>query len=135
MCIRDRWKTTNAGQNWEIISPDLTYKRPKIPVSVGIYKTDKMEKMARRGVIYSIGPSPLNADVIWAGTDDGRIHLTKDGGLNWQDVTPSQMSSWDKVSQIDASYFDQNTAYVAINAIRKDDMEPYIYKTNDGGSN
>ena len=102
---------------------------------MGIYKTGEMEKMARRGVIYSLGPSPLNADVIWAGTDDGRIHLTKDGGLNWQDVTPSQISSWDKVSQIDASYFDQNTAYVAINAIRKDDMEPYIYKTNDGGSN
>ena len=129
------WKTTNAGQNWEIISPDLTYEQPKIPASVGIYKTDEMEKMARRGVIYSLGPSPLNADVIWAGTDDGRIHLTKDGGLNWQDVTPSQISSWDKVSQIDASYFDQNTAYVAINAIRKDDMEPYIYKTNDGGGN
>ena len=129
------WKTTNSGQNWEIISPDLTYEQPKIPASVGIYKTDEMEKMARRGVIYSLGPSPLNADVIWAGTDDGRIHLTKDGGLNWQDVTPSQISSWDKVSQIDASYFDQNTAYVAINAIRKDDMEPYIYKTNDGGNN
>ena len=129
------WKTTNAGQNWEIISPDLTYEQPKIPASVGIYKTDEMEKMARRGVIYSLGPSPLNADVIWAGTDDGRVHLTKDGGLNWQDVTPSQISSWDKVSQIDPSYFDQNTAYVAINAIRKDDMEPYIYKTNDGGNN
>ena len=129
------WKTTNSGQNWEIISPDLTYEQPKIPASVGIYKTDAMEKMARRGVIYSLGPSPLNANVIWAGTDDGRIHLTKDGGLNWQDVTPSQISSWDKVSQIDASYFDQNTAYVAINAIRKDDMEPYIYKTNDGGNN
>ena len=129
------WKTTNAGQNWEIISPDLTYEQPKIPASVGIYKTDEMEKMARRGVIYSLGPSPLNADVIWAGTDDGRVHLTKDGGSNWKDVTPSQISSWDKVSQIDPSYFDQNTAYVAINAIRKDDMEPYIYKTNDGGNN
>ncbi len=127
------WKTTNAGQNWEIISPDLTYEQPEIPASVGIYKTKEMEKMLRRGVIYSLGPSPLEVDVIWAGTDDGRLHLTKDGGLDWHDVTPSQISSWDKVSQIDASYFDQNTAYVAINAIRKDDMSPYIYKTDNGG--
>ena len=77
----------------------------------------------------------MAAHIIWAGTDDGRVQLTKDGGVNWQDVTPPQISSWDKVTQIDASYFDENTAYIAINAIRKDDMAPYIYKTHDAGKN
>lgn len=127
------WKTLDGGQSWEIISPDLTYEQPEIPSSVGHYKTKEMETMERRGVIYSIGPSPLDVDIIWAGTDDGRIHVTKNGGLDWKEVTPPAMSTWDKVSQIDASHFDKNIAFVAINAIRKDDMTPYIYRTKDGG--
>ncbi|SIO01402.1 Uncharacterized protein SAMN05444394_2898 [Algoriphagus halophilus] len=127
------WKTTNEGQSWEIISPDLTYEQPEVPSSVGHYKTPEMETMARKGVIYALGPSPLNVDIIWAGTDDGRVHLTTNGGKDWKEVTPPVMSSWDKVSQIDASHFDEKTAYIAINAIRKDDMVPYIYRTRDGG--
>lgn len=127
------WKTLDGGQNWEIISPDLTYEQPEVPKSVGKYKTREMESMARRGVIYAIAPSPLDVDVIWAGTDDGRVHITKNGGKDWMDVTPPQMSSWDKVSQIDAGHFDKNVAYLAVNAIRKDDMLPYVYKTTDGG--
>ncbi len=127
------WKTMNGGQSWEIISPDLTYEQPEVPSSVGHYKTKEMETKDRRGVIYSIGPSPLNVQTIWAGTDDGRVHVTKNGGSDWDEVTPSAMSTWDKVSQIDASHFDDQTAYIAINAIRKDDMTPYIYRTKDGG--
>lgn len=127
------WKTLDGGQNWEAISPDLTYEQPEVPSSVGKYKTKEMESMARRGVIYAIAPSPLNVDLIWAGTDDGRVHVTRDGGKKWTDVTPPQISSWDKVSQIDAGHFDQNVAYIAINSIRKDDMKPYVYKTTDGG--
>lgn len=127
------WKTMNGGDSWEIISPDLTYEQPEVPASVGRFKTKALEKMPRRGVIYAIGPSPLNVDVIWAGTDDGRVHITRNGGANWQEVTPPSMSSWDKVSQIDASHFDEGTAYIAINAIRKDDMVPYVYHTSDFG--
>ncbi len=127
------WKSMNGGDNWEIISPDLTYEQPEVPASVGDFKTREMETMARRGVIYAVGPSPLDIKTIWAGTDDGRIHITKDGGANWTEVTPPGMSSWDKVSQIDAGHFDVNTAYVAINAIRKDNMKPIIYKTHDSG--
>ena len=89
--------------------------------------------MARRGVIYSVGPSPLDADLIWAGTDDGLIHITKDGGKSWSNVTPPTLRSWDKISQIDASHFDKNTAYISVNAFRLDDLNPYIYKTKDGG--
>lgn len=127
------WKTMNEGQSWEIISPDLTYEQPAVPASVGDYKTKEMETMARRGVIYAVGPSPLDVNTIWAGTDDGRVHITTNGGADWDEVTPPQMSTWDKVSQIDASHFDVNTAYIAINAIRKDDMTPYVYKTTDAG--
>lgn len=127
------WKTMNGGDSWEIISPDLTYEQPEVPSSVGRFKTKEMETMARRGVIYAIGPSPLNVDLIWAGTDDGRVHITRNGGADWTEVTPPAMSSWDKVSQIDASHFDEGTAYIAINAIRKDDMVPYVYRTKDFG--
>jgi photosystem II stability/assembly factor-like uncharacterized protein len=129
------WKTMNEGQSWEIISPDLKYEQPEVPSSVGDYKTKEMESMARRGVIYAVGPSPLDVNTIWAGTDDGRVHITTNGGADWKEVTPPAMSTWDKVSQIDASHFDKNTAYIAINAIRKDDMTPYVYKTTDGGAN
>ncbi|MFC3879803.1 WD40/YVTN/BNR-like repeat-containing protein [Algoriphagus namhaensis] len=127
------WKTMNGGNSWEIISPDLTYEQPEVPASVGRYKTKEMETMARRGVIYAVGPSPLDVNTIWAGTDDGRVHVTKNGGKEWLEVTPPSMSTWDKVSQIDASHFDPSTAYIAINAIRKDDMKPYVYRTRDSG--
>ena len=127
------WKTMDGGQNWETISPDLTYEQPEVPASVGKYRTKEMESMARRAVIYAVGPSPLDVNTIWAGTDDGKVHVTNDGGKNWTDVTPPQIKSWDKVSQIDAGHFDKDVAYIAINAIRKDDMKPYVYKTTDGG--
>ena len=127
------WKTMNGGDSWEIISPDLTNERPEVPESVGDFKTKEMETMARRAVIYAVGPSPLDVNTIWAGTDDGLMHLTTDGGANWSEVTPPEMKSWEKVSQIDASHFDPHTAYIAINAIRRDDMKPYIYRTRDGG--
>jgi photosystem II stability/assembly factor-like uncharacterized protein len=127
------WKTMNGGQSWDVISPDLTYEQPIVPASVGKYKTKAMDSMARRGVIYAVAPSPLDVNIIWAGTDDGRVHITENGGADWREVTPPAMSSWDKVSQIDAGHFDKNVAYIAINAIRKDDLRPYIYKTTDGG--
>ena len=127
------WKTLNGGQSWEVISPDLTYEQPTVPASVGKYKTKAMESMARRGVIYAVAPSPLDVNIIWAGTDDGRVHITENGGVDWREVTPPAMSSWDKVSQIDAGHFDKNVAYIAINAIRKDDLKPYVFKTTDSG--
>ncbi len=128
------WSTTNAGRAWEIISPDLTRKQPEVPESSGDYRTDALNTMPQRGVIYSLAPSPLDKNIIWAGTDDGLVHVTTDGGKNWKDVTPPEMKSWDKVAQIDAGHFDKNTAYIAVNAIRKDDQRPHIYKTQDGGT-
>jgi hypothetical protein len=80
-----------------------------------------------------VSPSPLDVNVIWAGTDDGLVHVTRDGGRSWTNVTPPELRAWDKVSQIDAGHFDANTAYISVNAIRRDDMRPHIYRTHDGG--
>ncbi|MDP9230477.1 MAG: glycoside hydrolase, partial [Bacteroidota bacterium] len=118
---------------WQTISPDLTRESWDIPASVGIYTNEDMKKMPRRGVIYTIAPSPKDINTIWCGTDDGLIHVTKDGGKNWKIVTPPSVTSWSKVSLMDASHFDVNTVYAAVNRIRLDDMNPHIYKTTDGG--
>ena len=127
------WKTTTGGRDWTIVSPDLSREQPDVPESIGIYRTPEMAKMARRGVIYAVGPSPRDVNVIWAGTDDGLVHVTRDGGKTWTNVTPKELRAWDKVSQVDAGHFDANTAYISVNAIRRDDMRPHIYKTHDGG--
>jgi hypothetical protein len=91
--------------------------------------------MKLRAVIYSVAGSPLNKNMIWAGTDDGLVHNTSDGGKTWKDVTPAVLSSWDKVSQIEASHYETSTAFFSVNALRKDDVRPHIYRTKDGGSN
>jgi photosystem II stability/assembly factor-like uncharacterized protein len=127
------FKTTTGGQNWEIISPDLSRESPEVPQNIGIYRTPALAKQPRRGVIYSVAPSPMGVHVIWAGTDDGLIHVTWDDGKKWQDVTPPGMTAWSKVAQLDAGHFDVNTVYAAVNCIRLDDMKPHIYRTHDGG--
>lgn len=127
------FKTTDGGNNWQVISPDLTRESWDIPASVGIYTTEQLKTMPRRGVIYTVAPSPKDVNTIWCGTDDGLIHLTKDGGKTWKNVTPPGVTSWSKVSLMDAGHFDVNTAYAAVNRIRCDDMHPHIYKTTDAG--
>jgi len=128
------FKTTNGGDTWETISPDLSREAWDIPASVGIYTNKDMLTMKRRGVVYTLAPSYKNINTLWAGTDDGLIHITRDGGKTWKNITPTEISSWSKVSLIDASRFDDNTAYVAVNRIRCDDQAPYIFKTTDGGT-
>jgi photosystem II stability/assembly factor-like uncharacterized protein len=127
------FKTTNGGQSWEVISPDLSREKWEVPENIGVYRSPEMEAMPRRGVIYTVAPSHKNIDTIWAGTDDGLIHITRDGGKNWRNITPPDLKSWAKVSLIDASHFDDNTAYAAINTFRLDDLRPHIYRTHDGG--
>jgi photosystem II stability/assembly factor-like uncharacterized protein len=105
-----------------------------VPASIGVFRRPEMATQPRRGVIYAVAPSPKDVNVIWAGTDDGLIHITKDGGKNWKNVTPPAIDSWSKISQIDASHSDINTAYVAVNRIRLDDQKPHIYRTTDGGT-
>ncbi|HEY5692545.1 MAG TPA: glycoside hydrolase, partial [Cyclobacteriaceae bacterium] len=128
------WKTMNGGTDWEIISPDLTRKQPEVPASVGDFMTEELKTMRQRAVIYAVGPSHIDKNIIWAGTDDGLVHVTTDEGKTWKEVTPPALKSWDKIAQIDAGHFDIKTAYIAVNAIRKDDMKPHVYKTHDGGA-
>jgi photosystem II stability/assembly factor-like uncharacterized protein len=128
------FKTLDSGHTWEIISPDLSRERPEVPESVGVYRTPEMGQMPRRGVIYAVAPSYHEINTIWVGADDGLIHITRDGGGNWKNVTPPEIKSWDKVSVIDASHFDNDTAYAAVNSLRKDDLRPHVYRTHDGGA-
>ncbi|MDQ6860816.1 MAG: glycoside hydrolase, partial [Verrucomicrobiota bacterium] len=127
------WQTRDRGENWQQISPDLTRKTYDLPPTIGKYRNEKGAEAKQRGVIYTVAPSPLDVNRIWAGTDDGLIHLTSDGGKTWTDVTPPQISAWQKISIIDAGHFDANTAYAAVNTLRLDDMRPHIYRTTDGG--
>ncbi|HYL11170.1 MAG TPA: hypothetical protein VEU31_10565 [Candidatus Acidoferrales bacterium] len=127
------WKTADGGQNWQQISPDLTRKAFEAPTSVGKYRSEPTAQPVQRGVIYTVAPSPLDINRIWAGTDDGLIHLTTDGGKNWSNVTPTQLSAFQKVSIIEASHFDAQTAYAAINTLRLDDLRPHILRTRDSG--
>ena len=127
------FSTRDGGSSWQIISPDLTREDPGIPATLGPFIEDDPAKGKHRGVIYSIAPSPKDAKLIWAGTDDGVIQVTRDGGKNWQNVTPSELTPWSKLAQIDASHFDAATAYAAVNRFRLDDLRPYIYRTHDGG--
>jgi photosystem II stability/assembly factor-like uncharacterized protein len=131
------WKTTNGGQSWEQISPDLTRQPPSssdaLPANVGIFASQDPEKGKHRGVIYTIAPSFKDVNRIWIGTDDGQIQLTRDGGQHWDKVTPPQLTPWAKVSLMEASHFDEHTAYAAINTFRLDDVRPHIYRTRDDG--
>jgi photosystem II stability/assembly factor-like uncharacterized protein len=126
------WKTTDGGDSWTEISPDLARSTWSVPSNVGKYAAGV--KVTRRGVIYALAPSPLDVNRIWAGTDDGLIHLTADGGKTWKDVTPKELVPWAKVSVMDASHFDAGEAWAAINTLRLDDLRPHIYRTRDGGA-
>jgi photosystem II stability/assembly factor-like uncharacterized protein len=127
------WRTTTGGQSWQAISGDLTRKSWDVPANVGKYIGTDAARPTQRGVIYTIAPSPLDKNVIWVGSDDGLIHVTRDHGKTWSDVTPPALTPWAKVSLMDASHFDAQTAYAAVNTFRLDDLRPHIYRTHDGG--
>lgn len=127
------WKTRDGGQTWKEISPDLSRKTFEVPANIGKYRNTPTAQPTQRGVIYTVAPSPVEVNRIWAGTDDGLIHLTVDGGVNWKDVTPPQLGPFSKVSLIEAGHFSAGTAYAAINTLRLDDMRPHILRTHDGG--
>ncbi len=129
------WKTLNGGHSWTQISPDLTRRDSIVPPSVGKYAGTPQARARHPGVIYTVAPSYLKTNIIWAGSDDGLIHVTFNGGKSWRDVTPADLRAraWSKISIMDASHFDTLSAYAAINTLRLDDLRPHIYRTRDGG--
>ncbi|HEX5602250.1 MAG TPA: hypothetical protein VFX63_06850 [Pyrinomonadaceae bacterium] len=127
------YKTTNGGESWTQISQDMTREDPGVPSNLNEAAVADAPADKRRGVIYTIAPSPLRAPTIWIGTDDGLIHLTKDDGKTWENVTPPAMTSWSKVVMIEASHFDVNVAYAAVERHQLGDYEPHIYRTLDSG--
>jgi photosystem II stability/assembly factor-like uncharacterized protein len=125
------YESLDRGQTWRVISPDLTRESPGAPPSVGALYSPKAEK--QRGAIYAASASPVKDGMLWAGTDDGLVWVTLDDGQHWQNVTPPALTAWSKVTQIEASHFDSQTAYVSVSRFRIDDPLPYIYRTRDGG--
>jgi len=115
-------KTNSGGTSWEAVSEDLTRVRP-----------DEKDSKLARGTILTIAPSEVKEGVIWVGTDDGNIQLTKDAGKSWQNVTPTGVTEWSAVSIIEASHFDPGTAFVAVNRNSLDDLRPHIFQTRDFG--
>lgn len=128
------FRTTDGGQHWDAISPDLTRPSPAVPRTLDAPTVaDNDHSGARRGVVYAIGPSPIDPHLLWVGTDDGLVWRTRDSGAHWQNLTPRQLTAWSKVGVVEPSHFDVDSAYLAIDRHRLDDPRPYIYKTHDGG--
>ena len=127
------WKTTTGGQRWEPISGDLTRHVPSTMGHSGGPITGDMNWPEIYAVVFSLAPGKRDVNVIWAGSDDGLVHVTRDGGRTWTNVTPRDMPEFGRVSQIDASSFDNGSAYVAVKRPLLDDTAPYVFRTHDFG--
>jgi hypothetical protein len=125
------WKTHDRGKTWTRISPDLARQSWAVPATAGQYTP--LVTSSPQGAITALSASPLDIDVLWAGTDDGNIQVTMDGGENWTNVTPPEIRPWARIFNIEAGHYDTGTAYAAANTMRLDDMDPHFWRTHDGG--
>jgi photosystem II stability/assembly factor-like uncharacterized protein len=125
------WKSINHGHSWSRISPDLTRATWIVPANAGRYASSV--KPGPMGSITALSPSPRSLAILWAGSDDGQIQVTRDGGLNWTNVTPPSIKPWTRIFNIDAGHFDPLVAYAAANTMRLDEITPHFYRTRDGG--
>ena len=125
--------TQNEGQSYRIISPPLARNDPKTLGASGGPITKDQTGVETYGVIFALAESPLVKGVIWAGSDDGLVHVTRDGGITWKNVTPKDIGDFSRISIIEAGHFDAGTAYVAANRYQQDDFSPILYKTTDYG--
>ena len=128
------FRTKDGGERWTPISPDLTRPDPPVPATLDAPTVADVNVVGpRRGVVYSIAPSPMANGLIWAGTDDGKVWRTADDGAHWADVTPAGLTAWSKIGTVEASPHDPQRAYLAVDRHRLDDQAPYAYRTRDGG--
>jgi photosystem II stability/assembly factor-like uncharacterized protein len=127
------FKTSDGAKTWAQISPDLTRPEVFIPPTLDATAAAATDRNGKRGVIYTIAPSPLRAPLLWIGTDDGFIQLTPDDGKSWQNVTPAAITQWSRITMLEASHFDPASAYASVDRHQLQDFEPYIYRTRDMG--
>ena len=132
-CSQHVWKTTNDGQSWEKISPDLTYADPETLGVTGGEITKDMNGPEIYATVFALAPSNHDINTIWAGSDDGKIHITRDGGKNWTNITPKDLPKNSVVAIIDESRHKEGTAYVAAFRYQVDDRQPYVFRTTDFG--
>jgi len=128
------FRSRDGGLRWQIVSPDLSRSNEGAPSNLDAPTLADNNNLERHGVVYAIAPSPLRANLVWAGTDDGYIWITRDDSHTWRNVTPTALTPWSKVGTIEASHFDSNVAYAAIDRHRLDDYRPYVYRTRDAGA-
>ncbi|HEV2643184.1 MAG TPA: hypothetical protein VGT98_10770, partial [Candidatus Elarobacter sp.] len=127
------YKTTDGAQTWTQISPDLTRTDPGVPRTLDAASAADTDRNGKRGVIYTVSPSPLLVPMVWVGTDDGLIHVTANDGKTWTNVTPPALTPWSRVTMIEASHFDLDTAYASVDRHQLQDFDPYVYRTRDRG--
>ena len=127
------FRTTDGARSWKQVSPDLTRPDAGIPATLDATTAAAVDRNGKRGVIYTVAPSPLKLATLWAGTDDGLIHLTNDEGANWKNVTPAAITPWSRVTMLEASHFDAGTAYASVDRHQLQDFAPYVYRTRDAG--
>jgi len=128
------FKTSDGAQSWSRISPDLTRPDPGVPQNLDAAAAADTGGNGKRGVIFTIAPSPVLVPLVWVGTDDGLVQVTPDDGRTWRDVTPPGLTAWSRVTMLEASHFDFNTAYAAVDRHQLGDFEPYVYRTRDLGT-
>jgi photosystem II stability/assembly factor-like uncharacterized protein len=127
------YRMTTGSTSWTRISDDLTRPDPGIPPTLDPAAAALTDRNGKRGVIYTIAPSPVLRPMVWIGTDDGLIQVTMNDGKTWQNVTPPPLTAWSRVTTIEASHADFNEAYASVDRHQLEDFEPYIYRTRDGG--
>ena len=132
-CSQHVWKTTDDGQSWEKISPDLTYADPSTLGKTGGVITMDMNGPEIYATVFALAPSFHDINTIWAGSDDGKMHITRDGGKNWEDITPKGLPKFSRISIIDESKHRPGTLFLAANRYQVDDRQPYVFKTHDYG--
>lgn len=125
--------STNEGQSWELLSPDLTRNDPKKLVSSGGPITQDNTGVEYYCTIFAANESPLKEGLLWVGSDDGLVHVSRDGGTSWDNVTPASMPEWNMINSIEPSAFDEGACYIAATRYKLGDFKPYLYKTTDYG--